>query len=448
MSIKINSFEIEGVKRIKAVSYAPSENGLTVIGGKNGAGKTSVLDAIAWALGGERYRPSNAAHDGDYNPPHLKVTLSDGITVERSGKNSSLKVTDSKGNRCGQALLDAFIEDLALNLPKFMAASDKEKAETLLRIIGVGDTLAEYERKEKQLYDERHQIGRLADQKAKYAAELPHYDGVPLAPVSAIDLIHRQQEILAINGENRRKREHVASLEKKRHELEKQLADLSEQLSAVINDLNIAKLSAEALEDQSTAELERDIAAIDTLNIQIRANLDRERAYDEAAELREKYDALTGEIDDIRTKRLALLANADLPLPELSVENGELTYRGKKWDCLSGAEQLKVSAAIVRKLKPECGFVLMDKLEQMDLDTLAAFGEWLESEGLQVIATRVSIGDECDLIIEDGRAFDKNPTGGTPVGIGDGIVRWDSTVAGAPPQQSGDSTPAWREGRF
>ena len=54
------------------------------------------------------------------------------------------------------------------------------------------------------------------------------------------------------------------------------------------------------------------------------------------------------------------------------------------------------------------GFVLMDKLEQMDLDTLKEFGEWLQKEGLQVIATRVSTGDECSVIIEDGMVESDN----------------------------------------
>lgn len=69
---------------------------------------------------------------------------------------------------------------------------------------------------------------------------------------------------------------------------------------------------------------------------------------------------------------------------------------------MSGSERLKVSTAIVRKLNPDCGFVLLDKLEQMDMETLKEFGLWLESEGLQAIATRVSTGDECSIIIEDG----------------------------------------------
>ena len=66
MSVKINSLEIENVKRIKAVKLEPSANGLTIIGGNNNQGKTSVLDAIAWALGGDKYKPTAAARDGAY----------------------------------------------------------------------------------------------------------------------------------------------------------------------------------------------------------------------------------------------------------------------------------------------------------------------------------------------------------------------------------------------
>ena len=85
------------------------------------------------------------------------------------------------------------------------------------------------------------------------------------------------------------------------------------------------------------------------------------------------------------------------------MEDGELTYKGQKWDNMSGSQQLIVSTAIVRELNPECGFVLMDKLEQLDMKTLQAFGEWLEKENLQAIATRVSTGEECSVIIEDGQ---------------------------------------------
>ena len=88
--VKINQLEIENVKRIKAVKIEPAQNGLTVISGRNGQGKTSVLDSIAWVLGGEKYRPSQAKRSDSVIPPMLHVELSNGLIVERKGKNSDL----------------------------------------------------------------------------------------------------------------------------------------------------------------------------------------------------------------------------------------------------------------------------------------------------------------------------------------------------------------------
>ena len=407
--IKINSLELDDVKRIRAVKLEPSENGLTIIGGKNNQGKTSVLDAIAWALGGDKFRPSGAVREGSTVPPHLKVKLSNGIIVERCGKNSDLKVTDETGNRGGQQLLNAFISSFALDLPKFMESSSKDKANVLLQIIGVGDKLFEYDREESKLYNRRLEIGRIAEQKAKYAAELPEYEGIPKEPVSASELIRQQQEILAKNGENQRKRERAEQLKaaysnisSRIEMLRSQLSELEKQQSDIAEDMRIAELSAAELHDESTDELENNIRNIEALNIKIRSNLDKEKAEMDAKQYKDEYDSLTGMIENIRNERKKLLDNAPLPLPGLSVENGELTYNGAKWDCMSASEQLRVSAAIVRKLNPECGFVLMDKLEQMDIDTLNEFGKWLEAEGLQAIATRVSTGGECSIIIEDG----------------------------------------------
>ena len=159
MSVKITSLELENVKRVKAVALTPDPNGLTVIGGKNGQGKTSVLDAIAWALGGDRYRPSSPEREGSVVPPRLHVELSNGIVVERKGKNGALTVLDPSGKRAGQQLLNEFISAFALDLPKFMAGSSKEKAETLLQILGIGTELARLDQQEQELYFSRRAAG-------------------------------------------------------------------------------------------------------------------------------------------------------------------------------------------------------------------------------------------------------------------------------------------------
>lgn len=414
MAIKINKLEIENVKRIKAVAIEPTESGLTVIGGRNNQGKTSVLDSIAWALGGEDFRPSEAKRTDSVIPPNLKITMSNGLIVERKGKNSALKVTDPSGQKAGQQLLNSFVEKLALNLPKFINESGREKAKTLLQIIGIEDQLAELEKSEKELYNERLTIGRIADRKRKYADEQTYYPDAPAELVSPSELIRQQQEILARNGENQRERQKAAQLEEQAKQLYSRVVELSAQLEAarkehlaVMADLDTAKKSTEHLQDESTAELEASIANIDEINRKVRANLDKEKAEEDAKEYRRQYERLTEQIEQTRDEKMKLLDAADLPLPELSVKEGELIYKGQKWDNISGSDQLKVATAIVRKLNPECGFVLLDKLEQMDLDTMMEFGEWLEQEGLQAIATRVSTGDECSIIIEDGYVIDQ-----------------------------------------
>lgn len=400
--VKINNLEIENVKRVRAVKLQPSENGLTIIGGGNGQGKTSVLDAIAWALGGDKFKPSAPVRDGSVVPPFLHVELSNGLIVERKGNNSSLKVIDKDGNKGGQQLLNEFVEALALNLPKFMQATPKEKADTLLKIIGVGDRLYTLEAEEQRLYNTRTGIGQIADQKAKYAKEMPVYTGVPKEPVSAAELIRQQQDILARNGENQRKREQADRYERELAFARAAFDDAKARLEQAEANAATARKSAENLIDENTAELEANIADIEQINVKVRANLDRERAEIEADGYKKQYDDLTEQIENIRQERRDLLNGAELPLEGLSVEHGELTYNGFKWDNMSGSEQLKVAAAIVRKLNPNCGFVLVDKLEQMDAKTLSEFGAWLEQEGLQVIATRVSTGGECSIIIEDG----------------------------------------------
>ncbi len=409
MSIKINKLEIENVKRVKAVKIEPTQNGLTIIGGKNNQGKTSVLDAIAWALGGNTFRPSSPKRDGSVIPPAINMQLSNGLIVERKGKNSDLKVIDPTGRKGGQTLLNEFVEQLALNLPKFMTATSKEKAQTLLQIIGVGDQLYKLEKQETKLYSQRHAIGQIADQKAKFAKEQPFYPDAPKELVSASALIQQQQEILAQNGENQRKRENLRNLTHQAEQVQEQIDALLEKQKIILADLEIARKSALDLQDESTEELERNINQIEEINIKVRANLDKSKAENDAREYQNQYEELTSQINDIRKQKIDLLKGADLPLPELSVDDGELTYRGKKWDSMSGSDQLKVSVAIIRKLNPKCGFVLMDKLEQMDLNTLQEFGAWLEQEGLQAIATRVSTGDECSIIIEDGYAITEVP---------------------------------------
>ena len=395
MGITIHSLDIENVKRVKAVSLTPSPAGLTVIGGKNGAGKTTVLDAIVWALGGEKYRPSEAQRDGSMTPPHIRITLSNGLVVERKGKNAALTVTDPSGRKAGQQLLNEFISQLALDLPRFLQANAKEKADTLLQILGIGPQLRALDDEIARIYNQRTTVGQIRDQKAAHAAELPEYADAPGEEISVSELSHQLTEALKINAANIAWREKLVADMKKADELQK-------ELTALMASIEQTQSRVDAAVDIDVTVIQNDIERAEEINAKVRANLTKEHAQAEAEAEAERYKTLTQAIEQKRSDRTKLLEGADLPLPGLTVEDGELKYNGHSWDCMSGSEQLRVATAIVRRLNPACGFVLLDRLEQMDEETLIGFGSWLEDEGLQAIATRVSTGSECQVIIEDG----------------------------------------------
>lgn len=416
--VKISSLELENVKRVRALSLEPTADGLTVIGGGNGQGKTSVLDAIAWALGGNRKRPDRPTREGSATPAQLRVELSNGIVVERKGKNGALTVTDPEGRRAGQALLDSFVEELAIDLPRFMAMSDREKADELLGIVGIGEELERLDRDLERTRSARLAKGQEKRAKAKVAEDAPWYPEAPEEPVSAADLLSEQQAAQATNMENERLRA-VADRAEREHEravaalseAERALADASKRAeearraaSAASEAAKAAREIADACVDADTSDLDERIAGVDAVNERVRANRERARLQEDSERAEAEYRSLDAECEAIQRQRVELLEGADMPLEGLSVEDGRLMYHGAAWGEMSGSEQLRVATAIVRRVKPECGFVLVDKLEQMDPATLAEFGEWAQSQGLQVIGTRVATDETCTVVIEDGRA--------------------------------------------
>jgi len=421
--VVINSLELENVKRVRSVQFELNPTGLTLIGGNNANGKTSILDAIAFLLGGNSKRPSNLQREGSVGDPYLKATLSNGMIVERKGKKSNLTVTDPTGSKSGQTILNDFISELALDLPKFLNAKDKEKAKILLQIIGVGKELDEYENEYDELYAERTIVGRDADQKQKYANELPFYDDLPEAPIQSSELLESHKALLLKNAENEKSRQGLKALESSQlnqarliefeksvqEDLLQKMNESKKKLDFHINEeakmsqaIAKGKQSVESLQDESTEAIEQQLKDIDATNAKIRSNLDKSNAQGLADRSKAEYKDMGTQLDGIKEKIKGLLDGSDMPLPNLSVEQGTLTYKGQKWDCMSGAEQLIVATSIIRKLKPDCGFVLMDKLEQMDSDTLQKFDAWLKAEGLQNIGTIVGKREECQIIIEDG----------------------------------------------
>lgn len=463
MSVKIASLELENVKRIHAVELEPAQDGLTVIGGKNAQGKTSVLDAIAWALGGDKMKPADPNRKGGATPARLRVELSNGIVVERKGKNGSLHVTDTTGKKAGQQLLNDFISQLALNIPRFMNGSDADKATALLQTLGIDAELAKIDGSIRATFQDRQLVGRDAKAKRAHAEKLPHHNDAPVAPVSAAELIQEQQAILARNGEKLKAKQDAEDTAKKAefarsnaYAATSRVADLEQQLKEARAELARRTKEAEEAEEkakvlaqstaelvlESTEEIEASIANIETINNQVRDNQAKAEADAEALRVEQEYDGLTQKLEDLRARRRGLLDGAPLPLPELSIDDeGTLTYKDHTWGDMSGAEQLVVATAIVRATKPECGFVLVDKLEQFDTDELKKFGEWAKGEGLQIIGTRVATDDSCTVVIVDGRIEGQDLA--EPAPEKSHALDWDGNTV-QPTTQTQPTTQQWK----
>ena len=321
MNVKVLSLEATDFKRLKDVNINFDGNSLVLIGGKNGQGKTSNLDAIAWAVGGDRFKPTNATRAGA-EKAYVKVTLDNGVIVERKGINGAMKVTAPNGKAGGQALLNEFVNVFALNLPKFMVASDIEKAKMLLDCFpGLGQKLQALNAEAARIYNERLAIGQIADRKAKYAAELPFDPQAPASLLTGAEMSNKMKDALAHNARNQSLRQsvpkaeadikaltyRVESVQKRIDDLSRQLAesrlemlDISNERDKAIVALATAKDTTATLKDQDTAALEKELEAIDSLNARFRANESKKAAEDEASTLKSQYQDLTDALDEVR----------------------------------------------------------------------------------------------------------------------------------------------------
>lgn len=423
---KITGLKLENVKRIKLVEIQPAENGLTIIGGNNGEGKTSVLDGIAYALGGESFRPS-ALTNGDGNA-YIRVDIGD-YTVERKGKNAELRITDRNGMKGGQKMLNEIVGKFALDLSKFMNANDQEKTKLLLKMFPELETmLDEYKRESEQLRGKRTEINRdIVRMQAQYDM-MPCHSDIPEAEIQVSDLIEqlnaesqkekdleeKRRNAEAISGNLKAMEEQYNSMTDTLESLRSQIKTLEANIQANVTSakqmLEQKRILAEEIENAPAsrrAEITEQINHASAINDKILQNRNRKSALSNLEALRKESETLTSNIDEIESRRKATLQKADLPLPELSItDEGELLYHNQKWDCMSGAERLKVATAICMEAKPECGFVLIDGLEAMDGKTLDEFSRFLAEKNMQGIGTIVGENERATIILEDGRVKD------------------------------------------
>lgn len=181
--MRISALTIRDFKGIREVSL-DTDRELILVAGKNGAGKSSALDAITVLLMGKDAMPAEPIRRGS-DSGEIVAKL-DGFIVKRTFTRKedgtfggSLTITSPDGAKypSPQGWLDARINALGCDPIAFMASKPAEQAETLRKIAGVDVTAIDAARK--SAFDSRTEIGRVGKLEVGALDAMPHYDDAP-----------------------------------------------------------------------------------------------------------------------------------------------------------------------------------------------------------------------------------------------------------------------------
>ena len=393
---KIIRLEAENIKRLRAVQITPQGNLITV-GGKNANGKTSLLDSIAMALGGAASTPDQPIRAGTSNAHVILET--DDLIIERrySVKNSpSLVVRTRDGLKLAspQAVLDKLTARIAFDPLAFVRMDPRKQAETLRVVSGVDVSAIEKERA--TFYAARTEINRDAERiKARIAGEEVDLN----VPDEEIDIA----QLLA-----------DCAVAQECEALERRIAEVAAELERMRKKLT--SLSDSRRDLASLVELESRLAGVEATNRAIRAKrayLTQQAAIDDLVEESRK---LTEMITSFDKQKARALAESKMPVEGLAYDAEGVTYRNVPFSQCSAAEQMRVSMAVALAMNPSLRVCLIRDGSLLDSDSLEIIREMAEAADAQVWLERVSEGEDCQVIIEDGAiAAPKQPAAKQPV---------------------------------
>lgn len=425
--MKILQLVAENVKRLTAVEIRPTGS-TVVIGGANGEGKSSCLDAIAYALGGERLVCEEPLHRGA-RKGSIEVTLDDGTVVERTfsiGGGSRLKVTPKDGApvRSPQAFLDELLGRISFDPLAFSRMKPREQRDLLAELVGLDTT--DLDQSYAEGFAARTEIGREQRRLEGAITEVPHHEHAPSEPVRVADLVaelsaadaqhaaaekvHRAAEAhridaasaaSAIGAAERR----IAALEAQIEAERKNVVEADRRRSYALEmaagfDAEFETLTP-ALPDRDAIKAR--IRGAEAANARARDNARRAELAAEIAALKEQYDAATAKLDGIQQAKAQRIADARYPVDGLAVDEQQVFFRDFPLAQASSAEQLRVSVAIGLAMNPTLRVLLVRDGSLLDARSLALVAEMATGADAQVWIERVSEGAECSVVIEDGR---------------------------------------------
>ena len=414
--MKIIQLEAQNVKRLKAVEIRPDGN-LVVIGGKNGAGKSSVLDSISYALAGKSAQPSQPVRKGEKKAT-VVCELDDLIikrTITASG-GGTLTVENKEGAifKSPQAILDALVGKLTFDPLEFTNMDSREQVETLKGLVGLDFGTLDDERQ--RLYDERTLVNNEGKSLRSRIEAMPVSPEAPEREVSVSELMAELQKREETNKDNAEQRNalreiilevdtlkaDITALEAQINILLGRKDSMKKEIETKIETVESAKPRIEALQDADVYEIRDQIANAETVNRQVRANIERKVLSTKLKSKQAESEDLTDRLHHIDESKAQQLSEAKFPVDGLSFSISEILYNDIPFSQASSAEQLRVSVAMGLAMNPKLKILLIRDGSLLDEDNLKLMGEMAQEADAQIWLERVGQGQEVSVIIEDG----------------------------------------------
>lgn len=439
--MKIVKLVAENIKKLKAIEIIPVGN-IVKITGACEQGKTTILDAIWWALGGEKNVQDVPVRKGAEKGA-ITLDLGDKIVTRTftAAGGGALKVENKEGARypSPQALLDGLIGKLTFDPRVFARADAKQQVDMLLRVVDlrvdsaklkelsgvevtVGDNpLQALNDAYKAVFDQRTVVNRQLDAAQKVLASMPEVE--PVEPVTLTELVAEKERLTTVIEENKKAREAVAEQRRKTEqasqavdgilneitELERRLAERKKALEVSRKQLEeedtkhrrMAEAAAD-LEDPDLADINTRIANADATNEKARQYENRQAKAAEVAGHQQESEALTGRLKSIIDYKEQLVKSTKFPIDGLNFAGGGVTYKELPFDQASSAEKIRISLAIGMALNPRLKVILIDGGEALDKKQMAIVEEMAKENDFQVWLTAVDESGKVGIYIEDG----------------------------------------------
>lgn len=419
MNFKLVELRAKNIKALKAVAIRIDGKPVFKISGRNGQGKSSVLDAVAMAIAGPAAFPDKPIRAGQSEAEvfldftDLKLTRKILAKEDGKGVTHALKLEFRDGKRPDkkQTVLDDLRGSPIADDPiRFAMMPPKERLEIVKGLVGDFD-FEDNAAARRELFEERTQVGRDRDRAMGAAQSINFPADAPLTPV---DVSAAAQELLKANLHNReietqrQYREDVADdIDRLRDELE-QLAAKIKSVNARIAEKEEILAKAEPLPEAiDTAAIEDKIRNAETINAGARKRVEHAQRLAETESLSSKYADLTSQIEAIDKAKVDAIANAKLPIPELSIGDDDIILDGLPFEQASTARKIRTATSLLMALKPELRVLLVREGSLLDDDAREALEAHAKEHGFVVLME--CVGNDVDgggVVIENGEVAD------------------------------------------